>query len=204
MFSRFLVSWGNQQKLTTAGFSLVELLVSIGIVVLVMAIVITRQDGFNGAVLLRSQAYEIALAVREAQLSAVSAQSDGNGNFRSVIGVYFNTDVSDRYVLFIDANNNNFYDNGEAFGAYGLLDPRFEIKDIRPSTGVLGAGNDMSVIYERPNFDAHFFDAPSSERAINSIAVDIGFSGGTGSVCGVDIRTIEITQTGLIYVVECS
>lgn len=203
MFSRYLPLHSDQSA--TSGFSLIELLVSIGIIVLVLTIVITQQGAFNSSVLLRSQAYEIALAVREAQLGAVSAQDDGTNAFRSVVGAHFDFDAAtnDRYYIFVDANSNSFYDAGEERIGPMMLDPRFEIRDITPSSGSIGAGNDMSVVFERPNFDARFFDAASNELTISNVRIDVGVAGGSGSVCGVDIRTIEITSTGQVAVIEC-
>ena len=185
------------------GFSMVELLVSIGIVVLVLSIVITRQQAFNGAVLLRSQAYDIALAMREVQLGAISSASDGSGEFRSVQGVYFDTSNSQQYRLFRDANDNQFWDTGEDIGLSGLLDQRFEIRSIEPGT----IGGDVSIVFERPNFDALFVTdssgGPGAVSSEQSILVTIGLRGGSGVSCGADIRQIEIRSTGQIAVVEC-
>ena len=207
MFSRSSVS--SKAVPRSAGFSLIELLVSIGIIVLVLTIVITQQSAFNSAVLLRSQAYEIALDIKDVQLSAVSAVSDGAGNFRSTIGVQFDTDATQnqRYIFFIDADDDGFFDSGEERGAPGLLDSRFEIGEIRPSDGSLGVGNDFAILFERPNFDAIFYDGSGSTDPSTSVEIDIvgegrsGFAG--GGVCGEDYRTLQITTTGQVAVLEC-
>jgi len=182
---------------------MVELLVSIGIVVLVLSIVVVRQQGFNSAVLLRGQAYEIALAMREVQLGAISAVSDGTGEFRVSQGVYFDTANNQEYRLFRDANDNQFYTPGEDIGFSGLLDARFVIRGIEPSS----IGNQLAVVFQRPNFDAVFVtnnsgnaSAISSEQAI---LITIGLRGGTGTVCGQDTRQIEVRSTGQIAVLEC-
>lgn len=201
MFSHFSVL---HTKPSQAGFSLIELLVSIGIIVLVLSIVITQQSTFNSAVLLRSQAYEIALAVREVQLSAVSATSDGAGDFRSVLGVSFSDSVAgnQRYVTFID-DGDQWYDSDTAFGPPGLLDQRFEIADVRYN-GVSVPGNQVSITFERPNFDARFkTSAGGALLRTGTVQMDVGVAGSTGTVCGEDIRTIEITAAGQVTVLEC-
>jgi type II secretory pathway pseudopilin PulG len=186
----------------SAGFSMVELLVSIGIVVLVLSIVVTRQQSFNGSVLLRGQAYEIALAMREVQLGAISSVSDGGGEFRSVQGVYFNESDNQQYRQFRDADGNQFRnsDNSEDFGFSGIIDSRFEIRSIEPST----IGTDLSIVFERPNFDAVFVsDASGTIEDEQFVLITIGLQGGSGAVCGQDIRQIEVRSTGQIAVVEC-
>lgn len=208
MFSRYSVSPKAHHELQ-GGFSLVELMVSIGIVVLVLTIVVTRQSSFNGAVLLRSQAYEMALAIREIQLSAVSSQSNEIGEFYSVLGVHVDTDdeQNNRYVLFSDSNGNDFFDGSatDQLLSSTQLDSRFEIAAVRRSDGfTLGSGNDISITFERPNFDARFkTDSTGGFDTLVSVQIDIRPVGVTGTSCPAEVRTIEITSTGQVAVVEC-
>lgn len=195
------------------GFGLIELMVSISIMVIVASIILARHDAFNSAVLLRSQAYEIALEIREVQLSAVSASGD-TGDFRSTNGLWFSSDpnpvaspANGRYQVFIDstsgADDNNFYDSGEESGPISRLDNRFMIRALR-APGDAISGDEVSVIFERPNFDARFFDGASSELTnASSIEIDIARRGTAGAVCGSEFRTIEVTRTGQIAVKDC-
>lgn len=209
MFSRFLALYKSRPRQGAAGFSLIELMVSIGIVVLVLTIVVTNQGSFNGAVLLRSQAYELALAIREIQTSAVSAQADAAGEFYSVLGVHLDTDPGEnnRYVLFSDGNGNGFFDGAatDDIITASQLDARFEIAAVRRSDGSpLGSGNDISVTFERPNFDARFKTSSTGGfDSYQSIQIDIRPVGVNGTSCPADVRTVEITSTGQVIVVEC-
>jgi type II secretory pathway pseudopilin PulG len=189
-----------------AGFSMVELLVSIGIIVLVLSVVVTNQRSFNSAVLLRGQAYEIALAMREVQLGAISSVSDGTGVFRSVQGVHFDTADNQKYRVFRDSttgtDSNNFWDSGEDVGFSGLLDPRFVLSGI-------SVGTELSIVFKRPNFDAIFVtdrnDNNSSVSSATSVLLTIGLRGNTDpEVCGENIRQIQITSAGQISVLECT
>jgi len=203
MFYRYSVLPKGAPVPHTIGFSMVELLVSIGIVVLVLSIVVTRQQSFNSAVLLGGQAYEIALAMREVQLSAISAASDGSGEFRSVQGIYFDRTDNQEYRLFRDANGNQFFDTGEDIGFSGVVDGRFELRGIQ-SGGVDIASDQLAVVFKRPNFDAVFVtDDVGSILNVTAITLIIGLRGGGSGVCGEDIREIEIRSTGQIAVVEC-
>lgn len=164
---------------------------------IVSTLILVRHRAFNGAVLLRSQAYEIALATREVQLSAISAEGDGSGQFRSVEGVYFSTDTDNVYKTFRDADRDFFYDSSEEYGKPGVLDQRFEIRAIR-ATGDTISGNGVAVVFERPNFDAKFYD---SGGRVNASKIEIDVSKRDESGNGIDVvRTVEITATGQIAV----
>lgn len=184
-----------------AGFSLVELMISITIMVIVIAIVSTSQGAFNGAVLLRGQVYEAALQIREVQLSAVGAVGDA-GEFRSRYGVHFDSDSDGQYKIFKDtqtgANANGFYDPGEEYGQQSFLDSRFEIRGVRAVGDALESTGGLSIVFVRPNFDARFFDS-AGEVFASSVEVDISRRGVTTSGPG-DVRTLEVTATGQIAV----
>lgn len=188
--------------LASGGFGLVELLVSISIIVFITSLVLVRQSSFNGAVLLRSQAYEVALRAREVQLFAVSIVGE-SGDFRNTYGVHFDSTVTSNpfYRVFRDADGDNYYDSDEEFGTQGFLDTRFEIRELRvvggPSDGT--TPNSVSVVFERPNFDARFFSAANADLDANRLEIDIARVGSAGSGNG-DVRTVEIGRTGQISV----
>lgn len=191
----------QNKKQSMAGFGLIELMVSIGIVVLVMGVIVSRHSSYNGAVLLRSQAYSIALQSREIQLSAVSALGTGSTNYRSVLGLHFNTATPSFYKNFRDADGDNFFDLGEEFGKINNIDSRFEIGEIR-LVGSAVTPSAISVVFERPNFDAKFFTSSGVEAVnVTSVEIDIRRKGADASSVGVgDVRTVVITKTGQITV----
>lgn len=180
---------------------MIELLVSISIIVLVLTITLTRQSGFNSAVLLRSEAFDMALNIREVQLGAVSAASDGSGEFRSTLGVRL-TANSNEYELFRDSDGDNVYDLNEQYGSRGTIDPRFEIGTIE----AVGATDpsQLAVVFQRPNFDAKFYnDATGSRIDASAVRIQIRLRGATGGSCGDQWRMVEITSAGQIAVENC-
>lgn len=186
MFYRF-----SYHSKKTAGFGLIELMVSIGIMTLVAAVILVRQSAFNGAVLLQGQAYEIALTTREVQTNAVSASAIA-GTTREMLGLYFDTSRSTTYRTFRDDEGNGSYDAAEEYGQQNSLDSRFEIKAIR----VGGTPqNSVSVMFERPNFDSKFY-VGTTQVGANQVEIDIGTK--DGSAAGV--KTVVITATGQITV----
>lgn len=179
---------------------MIELLVSISIVLLVLSITITRQDSFNTAVLLRSQSYEVAFDIRDAQISALSSVFDGTEQ-QSTVGVYFDTLLPNQYIKFIDDNKNGLFDTGEAFGSPGIIDPRFEIVQLRDAGAT--TYSDMSVTFSRPNFDAVL---RYSGGNINQpfVEIEIAEPGVAPGGCDESQHVISITALGQISVDECT
>lgn len=176
------------------GFGLIEMMVSIGILTLVMTVILARQDAFNSAVLLRGQAYEIALQAREIQMYAVSVTGEGT-DFQKIYGIHFDTANGGIYNIFRDQNGDGNYDitpTDESFGKQGVLDSRFVIDAIRVGSNTL---SEISITFERPNFDAVF------PGAGNVAEIDVCVKG-TACTTGDnnEVRTVEITRTGQISV----
>lgn len=179
----------------TSAFALVELMVSIGIMVLVLSVVMARHDAFNSASLLRNQAYDVALKIREIQLIVVGAQNDGSGFFRASYGLVF-TEGESRYTVFRDGapsgTPDGDYDAGEETEVQGRLDPRFVVgsmtKDGQPVVGPL------EILFVRPNFDAIMRDDAGA------ISVPVTIQVALKSDPTNRFRTIEITPAGQITV----
>ncbi len=168
-------------------------MVSISIMLLVAGVILVRQSGFNGAVLLEGQAYEIALATREVQVNAVSASAI-QGTVREMLGVYFDTSRRTTYRIFRDDENNGSYDASEEYGQQNSLDSRFEIKAIRVGCS---NQNSVAVLFERPNFDAKFYIG-TTQVAASSVEIDVGVKDASSA----DVKTVIVTTTGQISVAD--
>lgn len=87
------------------GFTLIEMMVVVGIIVIITSIVLANNNRFGGEVLLQNLAYDMALSIREAQVYGISVQRF-NGTFGSAYGMHFQLDSgsgSSAYILFADA-----------------------------------------------------------------------------------------------------
>lgn len=98
-------------------FTLVELLVSIGIFALMTALVVAKYGSFNQNIFLTNLAYDVALTIRTAQTYGLSVKSasDSSSEYRYAYGVNINTDAATptcagavsnnkQFVLFADAD----------------------------------------------------------------------------------------------------
>lgn len=175
---------------STAGFGLVELLVSMSIMTLVSTIVLVNQNSFNSAIVLRNQTYEVAFMLRQAQLAAVSGTSDRTSDGQR-FGVQIDS-TENTITFFSDVDNSGTYNTsaGDILLERRRLDRRFQVDAIS-----IGGTNVavMHVIFERPNFDALLFDATgTSYSGVAEVVI--------GNQKNAATRSIEINDSGNISV----
>lgn len=196
----------NKKFRTQSGFGLIELMVSISIVVLVTSVIMARHDSYNGAILLRSQAYDIALKIREVQMQAVSAVGQED-DFRTPLGVCFNTDWPNYYHIFADTDAEGQEGHGECdadeyVGQRGNIDPRFRIESLDLISSVpQNKPTNIAILFERPNFDARFFVSGTERTDIDAVEIGLMRVGADAqSSSAGDLRVMEISRTGQILV----
>jgi len=183
---------------TTRAFSLIELIVAVGILALISTIVLANHTKFNGSVLLGSLAYDIGLSIREAQVFGVSVRQYNN-DFQLGYGVYF--EAGQAYSLFADVNRDRVYDSEDSIiRSYGLQ-KGFVIQKFCGitsenisycSTDASDPITHLSVVFLRPEPDAF----------ISSNKVGILYSRGTITVMspGGETRTVDVASTGQISI----
>src|SRR3989344_2801174 len=101
----------------SGGFTLIELLVVIGIATVLMTALIFKQNGWNDQLSVNTQAYEMVLMIRQAQIYSLGVReySAGTGDkFNLGYGIYLDQDNLNQYVFFADKDGDQKYDVGEA------------------------------------------------------------------------------------------
>ena len=76
------------------GFSILEVLITAAIIGIITGLVVFQYGAFNNVILLKNQAFQIALDLREMQTRALSSIGQ-SADFRSPYGVYFSTGLPD-------------------------------------------------------------------------------------------------------------
>lgn len=112
-FSRFLA----KKTKINAGFSLGQLLVVMAIVTIVLTSLIVQQGKWNDQLAVGSQAYELALMIRQAQVYGLGVREYGAGSgdkFDVGYGIHFDSNTPSQYIFFVDRDKDRIYDAGEA------------------------------------------------------------------------------------------
>lgn len=143
------------------GFTLMELLVVTGIVVIISAIMLANHAAFGGSITLRNLAYDIALSLREAQTYGISVRQF-QGDFSAGYGVHIRLSSPTEYILFADGvTQNSVYDAGELVRSASIAGG-FHIADVcivpAGQSSELCAGDGVTqvdITFVRPEPDAH-------------------------------------------------
>jgi prepilin-type N-terminal cleavage/methylation domain-containing protein len=97
------------------GFTLVELMVTVGIFVMITGLLIAKYGNFNNGILLTNLAYDVALTIRTAQAYGLNVQSKPtdtlsfSSDFDGIYGVHFEKNTTS-FILFADKNGDGIYD----------------------------------------------------------------------------------------------
>lgn len=97
------------------GFTLVELIVVMTISTVIMTALVIQQSRWNDSLVVRTQAYELVLMIRQAQIYSLGVREDVGGTgdkFNIGYGVHINTVGNPRlrYEFFADRDGDKQYD----------------------------------------------------------------------------------------------
>ena len=178
------------RRSSNRGFSILEVLITAVIIGVITGIIALRYGSFNNLILLKNQAFVIALDLRETQTSSLSAVGS-EAEFRRPYGIHFDTAQADRYTFFRDSNEDGLFTAAEALEVR-RLDSRFQIRRIcGGSSASCTSLEDLTVTFERPNFDAIL---RSGALLVTNGVVEIE------TMSGSSMRGININAAGQITV----
>lgn len=157
------------------GFTLAELIVSVSIIVTFSLIFLVKYRTFTSSVHLSSLAYDVGLALREAQVYGISVREQSLGDFSYAYGVRFHMSNPTQFLSFVDINGNGRYqssadDPGEVLEIYNITKGN-QVSDICAyvPSGVnqgLNCGLDAAhVTFLRPDPNADFITSPNFPQA---------------------------------------
>ncbi len=168
------------------GFTLIELMVTVGIFATISSIILARNSTFDNEVLLNDLAYDVALSIREAQQYGINVRAS-EGLFDRPYGIYFQKNTT-TYYEFADRDNDGVYD------APGELVKTFTLGRgaIVQTLCNLSASNctltDLTVLFKRPDPDAILNQGAFSRARIELLSVRGG------------IRYVVVEATGQISI----
>lgn len=192
-----MISFKQKHK----GFTLVEMLISVGIFATISAIILANYPEFRSRSSLDNLTAQIAIIFREAQVYGISVREEGNSDFNIGYGVHVDLEDNTDLIIFADKNKNFIFDSGTD----SVLET-FELKGGE-TIGELCApscvGNDtqrpiladsITVVFIRPNPDAYFSVNGVYNTGISSVSLKISNRSGSYS------RYIEVYTTGQISI----
>lgn len=183
------------------GFSLVEFVVTIGIVVTITTIVLVSYQRFGNTTRVNSGAYNIALALRAAQTNSLAARelTPGSGIFDVSYGVHFDASTPTQYIYFNDADKDRRYDAGEAINVSS-----FTAGSITSLCATLTSNGTekcaptiqtLDIVFERPDPEA-IISTDITLDVYSAAAIQLRAAQGYAE------RTIYVGPTGQISVLE--
>lgn len=180
----------NNQQLTTnvsRGFTLMEMVVTVGIFALISTVVIVRNAQFDNETLLQNLAFDIALSVRQAQQFGVNVRA-AEGVFSGSYGIHFDAQ-SPTYFMFTDINEDGRYQSDELLETF-TLGRGATIGEICDPTSKTGCDHEgLDVVFRRPDPDAVINNGEMSQATVELVSAR-----GDGS------RIISIESTGQISI----
>lgn len=182
----------NSKKSSTiqSGFTLVELVVIIGIIGFMSAAVLSSQNKGADQRRLILETRKLAQNIRKVQNSALSSTIHNCGGSNKVVsfGIILDEDTADRYLLSADCNEDKIYDAGSdpLVATVILTDTR--LSNVSPKNG----GNALEV----------YFVPPLPVTAVNTNVTDS--ASGTITLCGIRdtslCRNIYINARGAVSI----
>lgn len=152
--------------LLVRGFTLIEMIVVVGILVVITAITLANQGRFGERILLRNLAYDVALTFHEAQIYGISAKRIADTAFAVGHGIAIDMNTPNVMTRFADVDGNHVYNNPstEFAGTY-QFSRAYRIETICGETSggseVCGL-QDLFITFRRPEPDASVFGTYAS------------------------------------------
>ncbi len=181
------------------GFTLVEMLVSVGIFTVMSGIILANYPEFRSRNAIDNLTAQIASVFKEAQVYGIAVREEGAANFNVGYGVQIDRVASDKELLvFADKNNNGLYDGATTdtlLETFRLTGGEFVSKLCAPSCSSAGPSevNAIAVTFVRPNPDA-YFSVGGVASSVPNVSVEISNRSGSYK------RSIEVFSTGQISV----
>ena len=199
---KFVIEQSKAYKLNL-GFTLIELMVTVGIFVFMTALLLAKYNSYYSGTIFKNQAYDVAITLRQAQSFGISVKADpGNVNtptFGSAYGVNFpNAGITDFNLFSYRGNPVNGFNNVGTEKNYKLKYGAYfaELKVSTDGTNYSYADN-VDIVFQRPNPEA-IICAKVGVRTCNVYKyVDLVMKSQNNV-----IKTIKINSSGQISIVE--
>ncbi len=185
---------------SSRGFTLIELMITVGIFVFMTALIMAKYNNFYSGTIFKNMVYDIAITIRQAQSYGISVKADSNStSFNKAYGVNFSSAFPTKFTLYpYSGDSNGLYavDN-VAEKAYTL---KFGASVYRKYAGSSPSNNvEVSVldlVFQRPNPEAVICGTINSVMNCSYKYAKIVIK------LGEITRSIEINNAGQVSILE--
>ncbi len=182
------------------GFTVVELVIVLTIMVTITSLILTNYPGFNERLAARAVSEDVASNIRLAQAYGLGVKESSSDLFPGY-GIYFQSAIANSYVLFADNNNDSTYQTSEKIKdlaiqtSVQIYDLCVNVKQAPPGTCGLAS---LTAFFRRPTPIVSL----KGEQTIGGTVVpasdiEIKIRGARGTV-----KTIVVWLSGQISVEE--
>lgn len=192
----------NRINRSKEGFTLIELMVTVGIFVLMTSLLLAKYNNYYSGTIFKNQAYDIAITLRQAQSFGISVKVDvapGSNSFDSAYGVRFPSAGVNNFSLYSFIRNGNSYSQNILQKEYRLKNGAYiERLDVSTDGSAYSLANSVNVIFQRPNPEAIFCANVNGVDSCGTYKyLSIGLKAPNGT-----IKTVKVNNSGQISIVE--
>lgn len=200
------------------GFTLIELMVTITIMMIMTSVVLFNYNRFNETTLLSTFAYDLSLTIRQAQVygagvrdsdlasqgSPISVGSIGNPSFKKAYGLHFEK-TKTSFSIFLDGLENNGLPNGiHEVGSQNATDIDLDTYLFQRGINIqaLCVGSGISENCDKTSLDVTFH-RPDPEAIITANGEIANYSQATIILQSADTKiskSVIVNMTGQISV----
>ncbi len=191
------------------GFTLIELVVVIGIFGLIMSVALFNQSKLSSSTLLTNLAYETALALRQAQTYGIGVTSvSGVNGFSGGFGVHFSSSLPNQFIIFKDTDGSKTY-SPPTGGTYPVTDQNITVYSIAGGNKITGlcytdssgppahcGQTSVDVVFTRPDPEAFITLGGLNPTGQSQASAQIMVSTPTGD----KTKTVDVEYSGQIGV----
>jgi len=184
--------FGEQKGLYRSGYSLVELLVVISIMLTILFVVLFKYPLFSDQKTLQLYAQDISLTAREAQQYSLAGKENSENQFVN-FGIFYTT-TTQKITFFADANNDGIYSSSpvDTILKEILVSPPISIQSVKDDT--LADVSEFTVLYNRSIPEPVITVKRGNQSTFNVNNVTITLARST------ETKTVEIWDSGLIVI----
>ena len=165
------------------GFTLLELLVVVAVIIILTAIVLPNYRSGDKGLALQRSASKLAQDLRRTQEMSMSARK-ASGSVPDGFGIYFNIASPNSYILFADFNDNHHRDGGDQDLETINLESKIRISNLSPAAS-------FSIVFAPPDPTVWINDLSSGVVAQITLSIENNPS---------NYQIISVNNAGLVSI----